>query len=256
MKKFVPIFLDWIEVTEQLNAQEKGRLIDAIVLYARGGNWQEQIKGNEKFLFPAFRMNIERNADLSDARTQAASARWNKPDPSACKPMQTDANDAKPCKPMQTDATACKTPNNNNNKDENENKDERAKRARAREALFERFWSAYPRHTDKQAAAKAFAKLDPDEAQLATMLQAIERQKQSAQWRDGERFIPHPSTWLNGRRWEDDLKPDKPRPQVSAQDYEQRQYSREYWEKQDAMRMQQLMDQYYENHPEERPEGA
>ena len=39
--KYVPIFYDWIEATQELNAQEKGRLIDAIVLYARGGDWQE-----------------------------------------------------------------------------------------------------------------------------------------------------------------------------------------------------------------------
>jgi hypothetical protein len=30
-------------------------------------------------------------------------------------------------------------------------------------------------------------------------------QRQSAQWqRDDGQFIPHPSTWLNGRRWEDE----------------------------------------------------
>lgn len=253
MKEYVPVFFDWVQVTEELNDQEKGRLIDAIVLYAQGGDWQDRIKGNERYLFPAFRRQIDRSNEISDVRSRATDNRRNQ---TASKPIKTDQTTSNEIKPDQTESKPIKPPEENNNKDENENKDERAKRARAREALFERFWSAYPRHTDKQAAAKAFAKLDPDEAQLTTMLQAIERQKQSAQWRDGERFIPHPSTWLNGRRWEDDLKPDKPRPQVSAQDYEQRQYSREYWEKQDAMRMQQLMDQYYENHPEERPEGA
>ena len=55
MKEYVPVFFDWVEVTGELNAQEKGRLIDAIVLYARGGDWQEQIKGNERYLFPAFK---------------------------------------------------------------------------------------------------------------------------------------------------------------------------------------------------------
>jgi len=32
----------------------------------------------------------------------------------------------------------------------------------------------------------------------------LERSKVSEQWqRDGGQFIPHPATWLNGRRWED-----------------------------------------------------
>lgn len=69
---------------------------------------------------------------------------------------------------------------------------------------FDAFWSAYPRKTAKTAAAKAFARLRPDERLLAAMLAAIERQRTSPQWtKDGGEFIPHPATWLNGRRWED-----------------------------------------------------
>ena len=41
---------------------------------------------------------------------------------------------------------------------------------------------------------------------LETLLEAIKKQKKSAQWvKDGGQFIPHPTTWLNGKRWEDDL---------------------------------------------------
>lgn len=58
--KYVPIFLDWIEVTCALSAQEKGRLIDAIVLYARGGNHQDRIKGNERYIFPSFQSQIDK----------------------------------------------------------------------------------------------------------------------------------------------------------------------------------------------------
>ena len=37
-------------------------------------------------------------------------------------------------------------------------------------------------------------------------MDAIEKQKKSAQWtkNDGQ-FIPHPTTWLNGKRWEDEV---------------------------------------------------
>ena len=44
MKEYVPIFFEWVEVTGELNAQEKGRLIDAIVLYAQGGDLTELVK--------------------------------------------------------------------------------------------------------------------------------------------------------------------------------------------------------------------
>jgi uncharacterized protein YdaU (DUF1376 family) len=70
---------------------------------------------------------------------------------------------------------------------------------------FDRFWQAYPRKTAKPQAAKAFARLRPDEPLLLRMLAALALQRQSAQWqRDDGQFIPHPSTWLNGRRWEDE----------------------------------------------------
>lgn len=71
---------------------------------------------------------------------------------------------------------------------------------------FDAFWSAYPRKTAKPQAAKAFARLRPDESLLAQMLSALALQSQSDQWqRDGGQFIPHASTWINNRRWEDQM---------------------------------------------------
>lgn len=69
---------------------------------------------------------------------------------------------------------------------------------------FEKFWKAYPRKKAKDAALRAWKKLKPDESLLNVILAAIERQKQSDQWRkDKGQYIPYPATWLNGRRWED-----------------------------------------------------
>ena len=71
---------------------------------------------------------------------------------------------------------------------------------------FSRFWDAYPRKTAKPAAARAFAKVNPDDALLGRILAAVSRQAASDQWRkDGGQFIPHPATWLNGQRWDDDI---------------------------------------------------
>ena len=70
---------------------------------------------------------------------------------------------------------------------------------------FNRFWAAYPRHVGKQVAVKAFEKIHPDEETLTVMLNAIDWQKNTRQWRENNgQFIPHPSTWLNQRRWEDE----------------------------------------------------
>jgi hypothetical protein len=74
--------------------------------------------------------------------------------------------------------------------------------------LFREFWSAYPKKIGKGAAEKAFKKAKPTALLSAKMVQAIERQKASQQWqKNGGQFIPNPSTWLNQKRWEDDLQP-------------------------------------------------
>lgn len=76
---------------------------------------------------------------------------------------------------------------------------------------FERFWDAYPRKKAKEAARKAWSRIGPDESLLAVMLAAISHQRRSPGWlKDGGQFIPHPATWLNQGRWQDE--PDMARP--------------------------------------------
>ena len=68
---------------------------------------------------------------------------------------------------------------------------------------FDKFWEAYPNKKDKQKAIKAWVKQQPN---IVDVLKAIVVQKNSEQWqKDNGRFIPLPTTWLNGARWEDDL---------------------------------------------------
>lgn len=74
---------------------------------------------------------------------------------------------------------------------------------------FVQFWAAYPKRIGKGAAEKAFTKaVGPSGASqelLDKILAAVEAQKRSQQWlKDGGQFIPHPSTWLNQKRWEDE----------------------------------------------------
>lgn len=82
------------------------------------------------------------------------------------------------------------------------------------ESDFEAFWNAYPRKVGKQKAFEAFKKVT---VPLETLLGAVEAQKKSAQWtkNDGQ-FIPHPATWLNGKRWEDQLPADKSIPKGAS----------------------------------------
>lgn len=103
--EYVPVFWDWIEVTGELNDQEKGRLIDAMVMYSRGGDWQDRIKGNERYLFPAFRQQIERARTMSEKRADAGSTGGKQTQANASKAEQNKANASKR---KQTKANASK----------------------------------------------------------------------------------------------------------------------------------------------------
>jgi len=71
--------------------------------------------------------------------------------------------------------------------------------------FFEEFWKAYPRKTNKGFARKVFEKLKVDDAMLTKMIQAIYVQNKNV-WKDkDQQYIPHPSTWLNGERWDDEV---------------------------------------------------
>lgn len=58
---YLKIYYDWPENTRTLSLEEKGRLIDALVYYARGDPEMSELTGNEQFLFPLYKRQIDRN---------------------------------------------------------------------------------------------------------------------------------------------------------------------------------------------------
>lgn len=70
---------------------------------------------------------------------------------------------------------------------------------------FADFWKLYPRKVGKDAAWKSWQKIKPTTNLLAQMLSVLAWQKQQDGWlKDGGQYVPHPSTWLNQGRWEDE----------------------------------------------------
>lgn len=73
---------------------------------------------------------------------------------------------------------------------------------------FAHFWKLYPRKADKSKAQKAWEKLKVTADLFTVIASAIARQRQSLDWlKSNGQYIPHPTTWLNGKRWEDELQP-------------------------------------------------
>ncbi len=71
---------------------------------------------------------------------------------------------------------------------------------------FDLFWKAYPKKIGIGAARKAWGKIKPSETLLGKILKKIEIEKNTEQWiKDHGQYIPHPTTWLNQERWEDEV---------------------------------------------------
>ena len=101
-------------------------------------------------------------------------------------------------------------------------REERTKAAEESNAGFAAFWLAYPKRVAKEAAHRAWKKLALNAEQITFVMAALERAKSSEEWRkDGGRYIPYPATWLNGRRFEDELQLPAPQgqPAVGPMDY-------------------------------------
>ncbi len=69
---------------------------------------------------------------------------------------------------------------------------------------FAEWYEAYPKHVARQAATRAWSKLTDEERQECVKLTPL--------WTEAHRiagtevkFIPYPATFLNGRRWQDNL---------------------------------------------------
>ncbi len=111
--------------------------------------------------------------------------------------------------------TPCQNWQHNNNKMNNNKMNKSAnadlrKRASYQqdktETMFSEFYQAYPKKRDKAKARKSFFKIKNLPDVFPQLMKGLEQQKLSADWKkDGGKYIPYPSTWLNDERWEDEL---------------------------------------------------
>jgi hypothetical protein len=69
---------------------------------------------------------------------------------------------------------------------------------------FEIFWKEYPRKVSKEKSRQWFAKNKPNRELLDKILASLKKHKLTRQWQDPQ-YIPHPITWLNQKRWEDEV---------------------------------------------------
>lgn len=71
---------------------------------------------------------------------------------------------------------------------------------------FAEFYAAYPKRQKRAEAEKAWRKLNPSPELQATILSALAVHRAQDAWqRDAGQFVPLPASWLNAKRWLDEL---------------------------------------------------
>lgn len=193
---YIKLFVDCLEKYQKLSDAEFGRLVRAGLYYQKTGG-EPDLTGREVLLWDGMKLDIDRAqksynatcAARSEAGKRGAESRWQNGKNGNCHICHND--DGK----------------NGKEKEKEEEKDEVKNKKNIPPNPpkgFERFWSAYPLKVGKQAALRSFKRV---KVPVDVLIEAVEAQQKSEQWtRDNGRFIPHPATWLNQGRWEDDLR--------------------------------------------------
>lgn len=231
MLDYLQLYPQTIELVKRYKEDQRCRLYEAMAFYAFTGQepaWPQDAP--EWLIWEALKQTVDR----ADKKVNQNKRNASRKEESESEPERTEANQSETerteAKPSETDNHKPKTINQETITQETEREDSTPPKPPAKKAAddFSVFWMAYPKKQDKQNAMKAWKKLNPDAETQRKMILAIHAQRASPQWqKDGGQFIPLPSTWLNGRRWEDQPTQASPGKRVSAQDYTQRNYTEE-----------------------------
>lgn len=220
-KKGFVIYFDWREQFELLPLEDRGRLLMALLDYGESGRTPD-LHDAVGMAFSFMRAQMDRDATkyaercAINAENGAKGGRPKKPNTSGenqAQPTKTERFLDKPRKAdtgtdtgidtgidTGTDTGKGISPPSPSDEGADEGKKD------VIEARFAEFWNAYPKKVAKQYALKAWKRLRPDAELHEKIMQAVNAQKRSEQWRrDNGRYIPNPATWLNGGQWDNEL---------------------------------------------------
>ena len=204
---YIKVFVDYLDAIEPLGDAERGRLFTALLEYGRTGV-APQLGGNERFLFPVMRAQIDRDKASLEAESSAYSEAGKKGAKARWQGHKKDSLDSQAKPGHKKDGQYGKEEDKDKDKEEDKEKENTPKPPDA----FDEFWAAYPKKKSKGAARKAWDKLKPSPEMRAKILRSIERAKQSSDWLEADgKYIPYPATWLNAEGWEDGVEEEKPR---------------------------------------------
>ena len=123
--EYIMLYNDFMETTQALTDAERGRLIAAMIEYARDGRVDESaLVGNERVLFPVFRRQIERDSRAYETRVQANSANGKK----GGRPKKADKTQNNPSLSAETEKSQEKDKEEDKDKEKDKEKEKEPKR--------------------------------------------------------------------------------------------------------------------------------
>lgn len=198
MEMQIKVYADFEDCLLGLGDAERGRLFTAMLRYARHRELPD-LRGNERLIWQVAKSKIDQDLDAynrmceRNKRNRAAATRRDQ-----SSPLATTRDESSPVVTSRHQSSRLEE------KEKNQKKKNQTLSITP-SCGFNEFWKEYPKKVSKQEAIKAFNKLSPDTILLDKILKALSTQKRSSDWtRDNGQYIPHPATWLNQRRWEDE----------------------------------------------------
>ena len=207
------LYLQQRSVFDGLEDAEAGKLIKTIFSYVCDEN--PQPIGMTKYAFeiikPVLKADLKKYEEKKEKYAENIRKRWNKEEKEKIQPNTMEYNGIPSDSVYVNDNVNVNVNDNVLSKDnELNNRDINISCAKEEknESIFESFWKEYPRKIGKEKCRNWFKSHKPKEDLVQKMIEAVEQQKKSKQWSDPQ-YIPHPYTWLNQGRWEDELTPSK-----------------------------------------------
>ena len=195
-KEYVKLWLSYEDYFREYDDESIGAIVRAMLAYRKNGE-QPQFEGPERFIWPAIQRDIDESIKAQEAAANACRENGKK----GGRPPK--ASGFSKTKENQKNQSGFSETKKSQGQGQGQGQGHIPPKSPSTGDAFERFWSVYPRKIGKQSAKRAF---DRVKVPLETLVTAVERQKCSDQWtQNNGQFIPHPATWLNQGRWDDEL---------------------------------------------------
>lgn len=194
MREYFCAYHSMLDATRKLSDAEVGRLFRGLLQYSMTKEQPQNLQGREEVVFDIYSQQIDREIEKYEQ---------------TCKRNQMNVTSRYQSLPVVTSRNESYQ-NKDKDKDKDEEKDKDKTSSPRRRgggdvpAEFTRFWAVYPRKVSKQTALKAWRALKPDAGLVDAIVADVTRRLET-EWRGKDmQYIPHPSTYLNQRRWEDE----------------------------------------------------